>query len=123
MRNYFYDMYGSVLLLMGESGLAHVFAHSYFNQVFNKGLHGRSLFEYTEEPGKKRFPAIALHTLSSPHYVLAGDHIGYAGDAGFSSGPHIHYEIHRGREWIPWASRPRPEELFPDIWKEWKNKI
>jgi murein DD-endopeptidase MepM/ murein hydrolase activator NlpD len=111
-RNYFYDMYGGLLILEGESGYVHVFAHIYMNQLFNKGLVPGAAWEYREEKSLKRFPVFAIHTLHHPLRVRAEALIGYSGNAGYSTGPHIHYEVHTGRQWQRWEDRPRPSELY-----------
>ena len=105
-RNYFYDTFGGVIVLKGVSGITHVFCHSYLHQIVNK-LDIK--FESYEEKNKHRFPLTAL--MSEEVKVKTGDVIGLVGDAGFSTGPHVHYEVHRGYVWQHWQNRPDPEEL------------
>ena len=103
--NYFYDTFGGVLILAGDSGVVHVITHSYSNQLFNKGLF-RDIRCY-EEKANTRWPMHAVHT--GKHSVLKGAKIGFVGNAGFSTGPHIHWEIHHGWKWDRWEDRINPE--------------
>lgn len=105
-KNYFYDVYGGLIVLKGKSGLTHVFAHSYLNQIHNKKKHD---WVSIEEKANKRFPVMAL--LAGGIRVKAGEKIGEVGNAGYSTGPHCHYEIHEGFQWTKWEDRPDPEKL------------
>jgi len=117
-RNYWYDLYGSVILLEGDDGLWHIFCHSYANQVINKDLVADSFWDYEEDLyGSERFPNHALHTVKSPKFTQEGDIIGYIGNAGYSTGAHVHYEIHDGT-FQKWGDRVRPDELYPEEAKE-----
>jgi murein DD-endopeptidase MepM/ murein hydrolase activator NlpD len=105
-RNYFYDMFGGVIVLKGESGRSHLFAHIYINQLYNKKNHSWTAIE---ESADKRFPLTAM--LAGGIIVEEGELIGWTGDAGFSTGPHCHYEIHKGFSWERWESREDPEKI------------
>ena len=103
--NYFYDTYGGVLVLYtGER--THVITHLYANQIFNKSDFRR--VKSYEEPRDTRFPLHAFYT--DILVVHEGAIIGQVGNAGYSSGPHIHWEIHKGRTWTRWEDRIDPEE-------------
>jgi hypothetical protein len=104
--NYFYDTYGGVLILRAKGRQrTHVITHSYSNQLFNKGLF-QDIYTY-EEKEDSRFPFHAVQT--GWHDVRMGAHIGYVGNAGYSTGPHVHWEIHHGWKWNRWEDRINPE--------------
>jgi len=105
-KNYFYDMYGVILVLKGDSGDTHVFAHSYINQIHNKSRHD---WVALEEKVAKRFPLLAM--LAGGIRVRRGEKIGETGNAGYSTGPHCHYEIHQGFAWQKWGDRLDPEKM------------
>lgn len=114
IRNHYYflDIYGGLIILLADSGRTHVITHSYRNQLFNRWARANGAeIETIESPEDERFPAI-LGELSTPVSVEAGEVIGYVGNAGFSTGPHIHWEIHPGREWHPHAEREDPEDYL-----------
>lgn len=103
--NYFYDMYGGVVLLKGISGKMHVFCHIYKNQMdrFVKK------WNFEEEKLDRRFPFMSF--FSDQKFVDAGADIGYFGNAGYSTGCHVHYEIHKKQTWTPHKNRINPEEV------------
>lgn len=111
--NYFYDVYGGLLVLRIRRKCAnrrtHVIAHIYGNQLFDKGIFGTSDLHWFEEPEDKRWPTFAIY--SDEIFVKAGQHIGYVGNAGYSTGPHIHWEIHHGYQWEPHEDRINPLTL------------
>jgi hypothetical protein len=104
--NYFYDTFGAVLLVHSmDRTRTHIITHSYANQIFNKSVFPDTV--YIEEEEDKRFP---IHAMYTPHRLCnAGEVIGYVGNAGYSTGPHIHYEIHHGLKWERWENRINPE--------------
>lgn len=105
-RNYFYDMFGGIIVLKGESGYTHLFAHSYINQLHNKTRHD---WVAIEEKAAKRFPLTAM--LAGGIRAREGEKIGETGNAGYSTGPHCHYEIHKGFKWQRWEDRPDPRVI------------
>lgn len=104
--NYFYDTYGGCLILRSDDRQrTHIITHSYANQLFNKGLL-QNAYTY-EEKADIRFPFHAVYT--GWHDVRVGAQIGFVGNAGYSTGPHIHWEIHHGWKWERWEERINPE--------------
>lgn len=110
-QNYFYDLYGAVILLIGKSGLWHVITHSYWNQLYNNGIVDKKDYTYQEQRADARFPIFCYHTLGKPLKVLRGAVIGAVGNAGYSTGAHAHIEIHDG-EFQKHKDRPNPEEVY-----------
>lgn len=114
-HHYFYDTYGGVVVLLGESNLTHVFTHSYANQIYNHSpIH--STWKYTESRDDERWPVMVWHTFDDLIRVTEGQLIAAVGNAGFSTGAHTHYEIHRGREYREPLARTDPKEIFPEEW-------
>ncbi|MFP4378693.1 MAG: M23 family metallopeptidase [Spirochaetales bacterium] len=111
---YFYDTYGALIVLLGESGKTHLFCHSFMNQLFNDPP-VRVRWRYKESPAIERHPLTAFYTTNGyGRYVHEGDHIGDVGSAGYSTGPHVHYEMHSGRRWQPHGDRPNPAEYIEE---------
>ena len=103
--DYFYDMFGGVIVLQADER-THVITHSYARQLFNTGK-GKDIRKWwVEEPEDKRFPVSGM--FSERYYVDRGDVIGYVGNAGYSTGAHIHWEVHPGYKWFRHADRLRP---------------
>ena len=106
---YWYDIYGGVLVLVAEEH-THVIAHSYSKQLMITGPTGSRLWESVESRQDERWPVLAFHTFEDAFDVSAGDFIGMIGNAGTSTGPHIHWEIHNGRRWNKHENRVNPED-------------
>lgn len=113
--NYFYDMFGGLCVLYGESGKTHVFTHIYLFDLFAHFTRGREKEWYSEDIS----PVGTFYLFTDFETKLArqGDTICHSGNAGYSSGPHIHYELHRGRAWIAHGDREDPADLWPAIYK------
>lgn len=105
---YTYDIYGGVTVCDTYDGHVHLFCHSYMRQLQDatRGL----LWSYEEQPSDARFPVMLWHTFGWAQRAEAGEVIGAVGNAGYSFGPHLHYEIHRGWVNTPYAERPNPED-------------
>ena len=102
--NYFYDTFGGCLIVESADGKrTHVITHCYIKQMFNGEDRGYSI----EQPGHLRFP---IHgTYSEKRTEFEGAVIGRVGNSGYSTGSHIHWEIHRGKRWNRWEDRINPE--------------
>lgn len=110
-RNYFYDMYGGVLVLQEIDDYeniinTHLLCHCWGNQIFNRIPLSSVDIHYVEEKAKKRFPIHAFYT--DRYKFNRGDKIGSVGDAGYSTGKHLHWEIHPGKSWVTYADRINP---------------
>jgi hypothetical protein len=108
---YWHDTYGVVMMLNGQSGLLHVFAHTYGSQAFSQHAFDPAGLSWDEQPGDARWPVFCLNNFDGPTAVERGDTIGVVGNAGFSTGKHLHYEIHRGFAWDRWENRVNPETI------------
>ena len=132
---YFYDAYGGVIILKGESGYTHVMTHSWYGSIMNyvvPYLEGRPNSKRTPNRFKvaqvnrsgddgKRFPFLFHENLKRPYEVEEGELIGTIGNAGFSTGAHIHYEIHEGDQWVEYTERCDPKDFYPEVWEAHKD--
>lgn len=110
LRNhyYWYDIYGGVLLLRSNNN-THIITHSYINQLMKRKPLCDVSWRPVESANDERWPVVAFHTFLTPIQVGAGELIGHVGNAGFSTGAHIHYEIHEGSSWDKHEDRIDPE--------------
>jgi len=100
---YFYDVYGGVIMVISDDKKrTHLMTHSWINQITNRlpaPIGNKIWYKPVESENIERFPIILHHTFKMPYKVTEGETIGYIGSAGFSTGPHIHWEIHNGTVW------------------------
>lgn len=110
--NYFYDVYGGIVILISAGReRTHIMTHSYRNQLFEQ----TGMLPNVQESRKdERFPVCIEHTFRYPKTVKEGDAICRIGNAGFSTGPHVHHEVHPGTTWVPHADRINWEEVLND---------
>lgn len=107
--NYFYEIWGGLIIVEGRTGYTHVFAHieaSVIGKMLNEKTSGIDIIE--SEQG------LLISNLSYGIPIGVAEPIGYSGNAGYSTGPHVHYEIHRNRKWIPHQYRENPMNLYGD---------
>lgn len=103
--NYFYDMFGGVIVVRNAPRTrTHIITHIWLNQMFNKGF--TQTVHTAEERETKRFAIFGIYSV--PKQVRENEIIGYVGNAGYSTGPHVHWEIHRGLRWNRWEHRINP---------------
>lgn len=108
--NYFYDTYGGLIVLKSEDfKRTHIITHSYQRQIFKVAFRDLQKYPY-EEAAEKRFPLFCWY--SDFKYVAEGEMIGYVGNAGYSTGPHVHWEIHNGEFWNEHNKRINPESVI-----------
>lgn len=108
--NYFYDMFGAITLLVGNTGRCHIFAHSYFRQLYERCPWA---WNSQEQKADGRWVYECMHTFKHPQTVGEGVMIARVGNAGYSTGPHSHQEIHPSwKRWTPWADRIDPEDFL-----------
>jgi hypothetical protein len=113
-RNYFYDTFGGLIILYGASGVTHVFAHIDALEIGRMCM-GFSIVE--DDIG------LFFTNWKNLYLAKAGATIGLSGNSGYSTGPHIHYELHYARKWIPHADRLDPKDLYPNIYRDkWVNR-
>jgi len=104
-REYWYDIYGGIIELRADDGTYHLLTHFYASTLQKR--FGR--FEYIESKAETRTPTIAL--CSEPFHILEGGRLCEVGNAGYSTGAHIHWEVHPTIGITSYASRIDPTKL------------
>jgi len=119
--NYFYDTFGGLIVLYGDSGLTYVFAHIWAQSILDDLFREHVSCSIKEETDKKG-SIVSLWNMMDPDFVQSAQYIGSSGNAGYSTGAHIHMELHRGREYLEWENRPDPAEIWPLEFRRQKDK-
>jgi len=113
---YFYDIYGGVIMVISDDKKrTHFMTHSWINQITNRlpaPIGNKIWYKPLESETVERFPIILHHTFKMPYRVTEGETVGYIGSAGFSTGLHVHWEIHNGTVWNKHEDRIDPAKLL-----------
>ena len=109
-HNYFYDLYGGLIAIREKgSSRLHILTHFWANDFWT-----RKAPDYIESRAPGRFPCVAL--MGDPFGVLEGERLAPVGNAGYSTGAHIHWEIHPTSDIItPYEQRLDPEQLLKEF--------
>ena len=118
---YWYDTFGAVLILLGASGRTHVHCHPWAKQLW----YGSPIrnFDLQESAAEERFPCFWLSNIKEPIEVEAGARIGSVGNAGYSFGLHLHYEVHADSAYLDYRLRPDPKTLYPAEWAKHERDL
>ncbi len=112
-RHYRMAVFGRCYILEGKSGLTHVFAHG---EITAQLEHNKKLKGLIYGFGK------TFAVIGERKKVTRGSMIGESGNGGYSTGAHIHYELHES-PWQRWEDRPDPAELYPLEWEEHQGDL
>ena len=114
-RNYWQEIYGGIITIIERgSGRLHILCHIWPSRILNHdpdfGGPFHSLY-YLEERTVTRWPSHILMT--GQVYVKAGQRLAPVGNAGQSSGPHVHWEIHHHADRLDeYGARINPVEYL-----------
>ena len=110
--NFYADTMGALAILMGESGNIWAFGHLVPDSIIYQMTAKKIPIEWGEK--KWLYNKYVRWIISFDHMreVLAGDVIGYIGNAGYSTGPHCHMQVHESKNY---NSRIDPAEYWPDV--------
>jgi hypothetical protein len=101
-RDYFYDVFGGIVVLYEPSGRMHLLCHIWASQILNHQPHPAQFpFRYAyyiEERESTRWPCHMM--LTEEVEVREGQPLARVGNAGYSTGPQLHWEINHTRNKI-----------------------
>ena len=113
-REYWYDVYGGIIVLYEPKGRMHLLCHVWASQILNHQPHPAQFpfrfAYYIEERESTRWPCHMM--LTEEVEVREGQPLARVGNAGFSTGPHLHWEIHHGRRIDDYPARINPMEYL-----------
>jgi hypothetical protein len=112
-REYWYDIYGGFIVLYEPKGRMHLLCHIWASQILNHQMPSQFPFRfayYIEERESTRWPCHMM--LTEEVEVREGQPLARVGNAGFSTGPHLHWEIHHGRRIDDYPARINPMEYL-----------
>lgn len=114
-RDYWYDIYGGIIVLYEPKGRMHILAHIWASQILNSQPHPAQFpFRYAyyiEERETTRYPCHMM--LTETVEVKEGQPLARVGNAGQSTGPHVHWEIHHQADRLnDYPLRINPEEYL-----------
>ena len=108
--NYFFDIWGGLIIFYGKSGLTYVFVHIDEPDV-------RGVYESKDENFDSKV------TFENLKHCVEGDVLGVSGNSGLCFGPHLHFELHEKKEWIRHRDRIDPKTIYPEVWSKHKHEI
>lgn len=108
--NWFADSMGGVIVFMGRSGYLYAFGHVDIDIVFHMIERYHIPYEWVRKANAYNDYIRYVNTFGHPKTVLAGETLGYIGNAGYSTGYHTHMQVHTNRYY---DSRIDPAELWP----------
>jgi len=106
IHDYWYDVYGGVVAIEEPNGRYHILTHFYGKTLFEK----YGIDKYIESIEISRWCGIILQSKS--FRVSRGDELVKMGNAGFSSGLHVHWEIHPTNKLVTYSKRINPHEYL-----------
>lgn len=121
LSNLYRDNYGCMVILRGKSGLIYVHCHldepqffSYMRDNISHQYSGAAYEALTFKEQRTTYNeyVAALITDTHPVDVSLGQRIGAVGNSGYSTGAHVHVQIHAAEDY---NSRIDPAELWPKM--------
>ena len=114
-RGYWFEVYGGIITIIERgTGRLHILCHFWPARILNHDPEfdgpWHSIY-YLEERTVTRWPSHILMT--DQVYVKAGQRLAPVGNAGQSTGPHVHWEIHHQADMLDdYAKRINPQEYL-----------